>query len=120
MDRIAIETIRARGRHGWTTAERSAPQTLMIDVEVKLDLRRAGVSDDLADTVDYAAIARRVVHIVETSSYALLERLGTALLEAIFEDRRITRATLRIAKPELLDGATPSVTLRRENPRAAS
>ena len=40
------------------------------------------------------------------------------MLDALFEDRRIRHATLRIAKPEVLDGATPSVTVRRENPRA--
>jgi len=34
----------------------------------------------------------------------------------IFNDRRVVRAEITIAKPEILDGATPSITLRRENP----
>jgi|SRR5580698_7428465 dihydroneopterin aldolase len=118
MDRIAIHDLRARGRHGWTSEERSTRQALRIDLELDIDLQRAGTSDDLADTVDYAAVHRRIVEIVETSSHALLERLGAAILDAIFEDRRIAHADLRIAKPELLDGATPSVTLRRDSPRA--
>lgn len=118
MDRIAIRDIRARGCHGWTSEERATPQLLTIDVELDLDLRCAGKSDDLADTVDYAALHRRIVEIVEASSYALLEKLGDAVLDAVFEDRRIVRASLCIAKPDLLDGASPSVTLHRENPRA--
>ena len=91
---------------------------MTIDLELELDLQRAGRSDDLADTVDYAALHRRIIEIVESSSYALLEKLGDALLDAAFADRRVARATLRIAKPEILEGATPSVTLRRENPHA--
>lgn len=118
MDRIAIRGIHARGRHGWTSEERSTPQSLTIDVELELDLRRAGLSDDLADTVDYAMLRRRIVEIVQSSSFALIERLGAALIHALFEDGRIVRAELRIAKPAILDGATPSVTLRRENLRA--
>lgn len=118
MDRIAIDGIRARGRHGWTIAERSTPQPLTVDLELELDLQRAGASDDLQDTVDYAALHHRIVETVESTSFALLEKLGAALLDAVFEDRRVVRATLRIAKPELLEGATPAVTLDRENPRA--
>lgn len=120
MDRIAIHDIRARGRHGWTSEERATPQLLQIDVELDLDLQRAAASDELPDTVDYAALHRSIVAIVETSSYALLERLGAAVLAAIFEDRRVVCANVRIAKPELLDGATPSVRLHRENPRAGA
>ncbi len=118
MDRIAIHDIRAFGRHGWTAEERSTPQRLRIDLELELDLRRAGESDELADTVDYAALHRRIVATVETSSYALLERLGDALLDTIFADRRIVSATLQIAKPGILDGATPAVALRRDNARS--
>ena len=120
MDRIAIDDIHVAGRHGWTNEERSTPQTLTIDLELELDLQRSGATDDLADTVDYAALHRRIVETVTVSSYALLEKLGAVLLDAIFEDLRIARASLRIAKPGILDGATPSVTLRRENPRARS
>lgn len=120
MDRITIESISARGRHGWTSEERSTPQALTIDLMLELDLQPAGTSDDLSDTVDYAALRSRIVEGVETSSYALLEKLAASLLETLFEDARIRQASLRIAKPGMLDGATPSVTLQRDNPRARS
>jgi dihydroneopterin aldolase len=118
VDRIAIENIRAFGRHGWSEDERKQPQRLTIDIELKLDLQRAGTSDDLGDTVDYAELQRRIVERVETTSYALLERLATVLLDDIFADRRIAHASVRIAKPEILEGATPSVTVRRDNSQA--
>jgi FolB domain-containing protein len=120
VDCIEIRDIRARGRHGWTAEERSAPQDLAIDVDLELDLRTAAVSDRLGDTADYAALHRRIVTVVETSSYGLIERLAAALLDEIFVDSRVVRAKVRIAKPQLLSGATPSVTLHRENARATA
>ncbi len=74
-------------------------------------------SDDLGDTLDYAHLHRRIATIVQSTSFALLERLAAEIADALFRDARIARAQVRIAKPELLDGATPSVCLRRENPR---
>jgi FolB domain-containing protein len=116
MDRITLKNLRARGRHGWESAERAALQTFDIDLELELDLRRAEESDDLADTVDYAALHRRIVELVERTSYALLEHLGAAVLAIVFEDRRVVRAVVTIAKPNILDGATPAVSLDRTNP----
>lgn len=118
MDSITIAAIHASGCHGWTAEERATPQWLRVDVALELDLQRAGETDDLGVTVDYAALHRRIVRIVESSSYALLEKLAAVLLAAIFEDARVVRATLTIGKPDILNGATPAVTLQRDNPRA--
>jgi dihydroneopterin aldolase len=67
----------------------------------------------LSRTMDYAALHGRIVRIVAATSYALLERLAADLLDAVLEDRRVARAEVTIAKPGILDGATPSVTLSR-------
>jgi dihydroneopterin aldolase len=117
MDRVTLRGVRAYGRHGWEAAERERPQPFAIDLDAEIDLRAAQLSDDLSETLDYAALHRRIVAIVANTSYALLERLAAEILEAIFEDRRVARAIVTIAKPALLDGATPSVTFDRANPR---
>jgi dihydroneopterin aldolase len=117
MDRVTLRGVRAYGRHGWEAAERERPQPFAIDLDAEIDLRAAQLSDDLSETLDYAALHRRIVAIVANTSYALLERLAADILEAIFEDRRVARAIVTIAKPALLDGATPSVTFDRVNPR---
>ena len=113
MDSIRIDGILTRGAHGATAAERAHPQVLRVDAAVDIDLGTAAVSDDLHDTIDYAALRRRLCGIVETTSFSLLERLGAALLDAIFEDARVAAAEVTIAKPHILGGATPAVTLRR-------
>jgi 7,8-dihydroneopterin aldolase/epimerase/oxygenase len=117
MDRITLRGIRAMGRHGANPGERDREQPFDVDVVAELDLCEAQRSDDLADTLDYAALHRRIVKVVERTSHALLERLAAELIDAVFADARVVRAEVTVAKPELLDGATPSVTLVRERPR---
>jgi 7,8-dihydroneopterin aldolase/epimerase/oxygenase len=116
VDRIELRGVRAHGRHGAETQERARPQPFDIDVVATLDLSQAAASDDLEATMDYAALHARLVRIVETTSFALIERLAAELLDAIFEERRVVHAEVTIAKPAILDGATPSVTLARVNP----
>jgi dihydroneopterin aldolase len=116
MDRITLRGVRASGRHGANPGERDREQPFEIDAVIELDLHVAQASDDLADTLDYANLHDRLVHVVASTSFALLERLAGELLATIFTDARAVRAEITIAKPCLLEGATPSVTLARENP----
>jgi dihydroneopterin aldolase len=113
LARIALRNVRAHGRHGADPGERQREQPFDIDLAVELDASAAELSDELAGTLDYAALHRRLVTIVASTSFALLERLARALLDAVFEDERVLFAQLTIAKPEILAGATPSVTLER-------
>jgi 7,8-dihydroneopterin aldolase/epimerase/oxygenase len=116
MDRISLRGVCAYGRHGADPAERERRQRFEIDVTAELDLRGAAASDELSQTMDYAALHERIVRIVSTTSYALLERLAAELLDAVFADRRVTRGQITLSKPGILAGATPSVTLERINP----
>jgi 7,8-dihydroneopterin aldolase/epimerase/oxygenase len=116
MDRISLKGVRAYGHHGANPGERDAAQPFDIDVTAELDLRRAQSSDELSDTLDYADLHARLVDVVASTSHALLERLAADLIEAIFTDRRVLRAEVTIAKPGILAGATPAITLCRTNP----
>ena len=120
MDRIALRGIRVHARHGADPGERERDQIFVIDVEAELDLSSAASSDDIGKTVHYGDLYRRIVASVRERSHALLERVASDVLAEIFSDARVERARVTVAKPELLDGATPSVTLERENPRRRS
>ena len=113
-DRIEVRGIRAWGHHGANAGEQDVPQPLDIDLALDLDLTRARASDALGDTVSYADLHARVVRTVARERCALLERLGELILESVMADARIARAQISIAKPRLLAGATPVVTLHRE------
>jgi dihydroneopterin aldolase len=113
-DRIELRGIRAWGRHGANAGEQDVPQPFDIDLDFELDLAAARAGDALSDTVSYADVHAHVLRVVATRRFALLERLGEVILDGIMADPRIERARVAIAKPRLLAGATPVVTVHRE------
>ena len=110
---VRLRRMRFWGRHGVTEEERSSPQEMELDVELIVDCAPAARTDRLDDAVDYAGVYRTCERIVTEQSFALLEALADACLRALLRDRRIERATVRVRKPELLEGATPEVELTR-------
>ena len=113
MARITLRGVRAMGRHGADAPERGRSQWFELDAVVDFDGNAAARSDALGDTLDYAALHRRLLLVVATTSFSLLERLASALLDALFEDSRVRAGEITIAKPGILGGATPSVTFSR-------
>ncbi len=116
MDRITLAGIRALGRHGVAAAERAQAQPFDVDLVVDIDLAAACRSDNIVDTLDYARLHDRLVAVVTGTSHLLLESLASELLDVVFDDPRVRHAEVTVAKPKVLDGATPSVTLVRANP----
>jgi FolB domain-containing protein len=106
--------------HGVLAEERSRPQPFEIDLDLAVDLDRAARSDDLADTVDYAVLAERVMKVVEGPSFDLLEALASAIADTILVDERVREATvsLRKLRPALAVEAG-SVGVRLHRARAA-
>jgi 7,8-dihydroneopterin aldolase/epimerase/oxygenase len=117
VDIIALRDIRVYGKHGANPGERDNEQPFDLEIVAEMDLAAAEHSDDLGDTLNYDELHQRITRIVQSTSFALLERLAGEILRSIFTDARVARAEVQIAKPALLDGATPTVRLRRENPR---
>jgi 7,8-dihydroneopterin aldolase/epimerase/oxygenase len=110
-DTIELRGIRAFGHHGADPGEKLVAQPFDIDVTLEMDLSAARKSDALSDTLDYSTLHATIVRLVRERSYDLIERLGADVLEAILADARVAQATVRIAKPGLLAGATPAVIL---------
>ena len=117
MDVIRIDGIRAFGRHGADPGERDAAQPFDVAVVIEADLSPAAGSDDLKDAIDYSVLREPIARIIESTSFRLIERLAAEIARAVLEDPRVAYAEITIAKPGILQGATPSVTLRRPNPK---
>ena len=98
-DRIRLTGLRVRGHHGVLPEERRDGQEFVVDVALRLDLRRAGLSDDLADTVHYGVLAERLAAVVEGEPVDLLETLATRLAEVCLQDGRVTGAEVTVHKP---------------------
>ena len=97
-DLITIRTLRVQTKIGVTEAERSRPQEVVIDLELELDLRAAGASDDLTDTVDYDRLATEVADLVRASEYKLLEVLAEKIARHLCTISRVERVTVEVAK----------------------
>jgi len=98
-DRIRLTGLRVRGHHGVLAAERRDGQDFVVDVTLSLDLRAAGGSDDLADTVDYGALAQALAEVVEGEPLDLLEALAGRLAEVCLSDPRVGSAEVTVHKP---------------------
>ncbi|MGN6087680.1 MAG: dihydroneopterin aldolase [Actinomycetales bacterium] len=98
-DRILLRGLRGRGRHGVLPAERDLGQVFIADVALQLDLRAAGRSDDLADTVDYGALAASVVARIEGEPVALLERLAQEIADICLAFPLVALVTVELHKP---------------------
>lgn len=115
-DRIELRGMRFMGRHGVHLDERMEPQPFEVDVILEADLA-AAASDDLADTIDYAAVFDEVRSRVESGSYRLIEALAGAIAgDVLAAHPRVAAVEVRVRKPNApLPGAfdTIEATLRR-------
>jgi dihydroneopterin aldolase len=105
------------GVHGVLPEERERAQPFSIDIVAWVDMAAAQRSDDLADTVDYGALAQVAADVVSQRSFQLLEALSGRLAEALLvTDPRLesVEVTVRKLRPPLaLDVASTAVTVRR-------
>lgn len=119
MDCIEIRGLLAEAVIGVDEEERRAPQEVRLDLILEVDLAEAGRTDDLAQTVDYAAVAEAVRAHVAASQYRLVERLAGAVAGVVLDGFPLVRAvTVRVEKPAALPpgAGIPRVILRRERP----
>ncbi|TLP98481.1 2-amino-4-hydroxy-6-hydroxymethyldihydropteridine diphosphokinase [Nesterenkonia salmonea] len=100
-DVIRLNGLQLSALIGVLDQEKTAAQPLVIDAELRLDLTSAGQSDDLDDTVSYAAVADLIEDIVTDRRFALIEALAETLTTAIIRsDARIEAAAVTVHKPQ--------------------
>jgi dihydroneopterin aldolase len=113
-DRIFLRGLTVECIIGFIEWERRVKQTVVIDLEMPVDCRRAALSDDVADTLDYKKVAKRVIAFVEASQFKLVESLveRTALL--VLEEFGVDWVRLSVNKPGAIRGSRDvGVTIER-------
>lgn len=102
MDKITIRDLALRCIIGLYPEEREKKQDVIINVVMETDLRAAGKSDDLNDTVDYKTIKLNILDFVENSSFQLIESLAEGVAEICLRGSKVQSATVTIDKPGAL------------------
>jgi dihydroneopterin aldolase len=99
-DRIELRGLRVRGHHGVFDHERRDGQDFVLDLVLWTDLAAAGASDDLADTVDYGALAEAASAVVEGPPRALIEAVAADVAAVVLDDPRVAVVEVVLHKPQ--------------------
>ena len=102
LDRIYIRDLHVRCILGVYDEERREKQDVMLNITLLADLREAGQSDRLEDTVDYKGIKKAVLKMVQNSEYFLVERLAEHAAEIALESSKVKRVIVSVDKPGAL------------------
>jgi 7,8-dihydroneopterin aldolase/epimerase/oxygenase len=99
-DRIELRGLTVHGRHGVLEHERASGQEFVVDITVWIDLADAATSDDLADTYDYAALAKLGADVVAGPARNLIEAVGGEIADQVMDDERVHAVEVVVHKPE--------------------
>ncbi len=118
MGIIKLKNIRTYSYHGCLIEEGKIGSDYAVDLEVKTDLRKSAVSDDLKDTVDYVLLNRIVVEEMEIRAQ-LLVHVAHRIIKRIFKEvAAISRITLAVSKLNPpIGGDVEAVTIEMEEYR---
>jgi D-erythro-7,8-dihydroneopterin triphosphate epimerase len=102
MDKILIKDLLARCIVGINEEERREKQDVIINITLTADLEKACKTDRFEDTVDYRAIKKKILGIVESSQFYLIEALAEHIAQACLEFSGIAGALVLVEKPSAL------------------
>ena len=105
MDKVFIEGLEIDALIGIYDWERRIRQTLRLDLEMAFDNRRPAATDDIADTLDYKAVSKRLIEYVQQSGFGLVETLAERCAALVIEEFGVQWVRLKLSKPGAVRGA---------------
>ncbi|NLH40976.1 MAG: dihydroneopterin aldolase [Planctomycetes bacterium] len=101
-DRIFIRDLVVRCIIGVEEVERREMQDVVVQIDLWVDLRKAGRTDALADSVDYSVLKRQILQATERTQYRLIEALAQRIADECLKDQRIECVKVAVEKPGVL------------------
>jgi dihydroneopterin aldolase len=99
MDKIFIHALKSEAIIGIFDWERQVKQTVLIDLELSADIRKAALTDAIADTLNYKAVAKRILSFVDASQFHLVETLAEHIAMLVLEDFGVAWVSIKLSKP---------------------
>jgi 7,8-dihydroneopterin aldolase/epimerase/oxygenase len=99
MDKIFIHALKTETIIGIYDWERQVRQTVLIDIEISADIRKAALTDSIEDTLNYKRVAKRVLAFVELSQFHLVETLAEHIAMLILEEFGVGWVRITLSKP---------------------
>lgn len=97
-DYLFIEKMEISCRIGTTVEERAFPQILTVSIRINTSLAKAGKSDSLTDTVDYAAMIEEAKTICSKREFVLVEKVAEVIAETALKINTVTAAEVKVGK----------------------
>ncbi len=101
-DRIFIRDLQVRCIVGVDEQERGEKQDVFVHITIDTDLRRAGRTDALEDTIDYKALKKQILRVAENSHFRLIEALAQRIADECLRQPEIERVRVIVEKPGAL------------------
>jgi D-erythro-7,8-dihydroneopterin triphosphate epimerase len=101
-DQIHIKDLHLRTIIGINEEERRNRQDVLINLVLDVDTRLAGGSDDINQAVNYRTITKRIIQMVETSQFYLVEKLAAEIAVICLDDPAVERVRVTVEKPGAL------------------
>jgi len=118
LDTIYLRELRIQTVIGVFDWERATKQTVSLDLDMAADIVTAAAHDDLAHTLDYKAVAKRLIQFVEDSEFKLVETLAERVCEVVMSEFGVPWVRLRVNKKGAVRGASDvGVTIERGEQR---
>ncbi|MDJ0759405.1 MAG: dihydroneopterin aldolase [Woeseiaceae bacterium] len=105
MDIIYLHGLKIDATIGIWEWEKAIRQTVVIDLDMGADIRKAASSDDVKDTLNYKAVAKRIQQFVEDSSFELVETLAEKIAEIILNEFDVPWVRVKLNKPGAIRGS---------------
>ena len=105
MDIIFISDLRIETIIGIYDWERKVRQTVSLDLEMAADIRKAAATDRIEDTLNYKAVAKRLIAFVGDSEFQLVETLAEKIAEIVVNEFKVSWVRLKLHKPGALRGS---------------
>ena len=113
MSKITITDLEAYFRIGVPDAERAQPQRLLLTLEMEHDFTQAARTEDITETIDYFAVAQKILVWGERRHWKLIETLAHNVADLVLADYHPTTVTVTVKKFPLPQAAHVSVTLTK-------
>lgn len=104
-DRIFLRGLAVESIIGFIDWERRVKQRVVIDLEMPVDCHRAARTDEVADTLDYKKVAKRVIAFVEESQFKLVETLAQRIAALILSEFAVEWVRVSVNKPGAIRGS---------------
>jgi dihydroneopterin aldolase len=105
MDKIFLSALTVECIVGIGEWERRVKQTVIIDLELATDIRRAAASDHIDDTIDYKKVAKRLLAFVGESQFNLVETLAEQIARVVVTEFGVSWVKVRLNKQGAIRGA---------------